>query len=60
MWEIPKIVSETSSVTSKRNINIINIDAQEETSRILIIVEDNNVDELIKSIHSNVLSAYTD
>ncbi len=52
MWKIPKIVSETSGIVSQRDINILNIDAQEETSRILIIVEDDNVDEVIRSIHS--------
>lgn len=50
--EVPKIVSETSSIVSQRDINILNIDAQEETSRILIIVEDSNVEEVIRSIHS--------
>jgi aspartate kinase len=52
MWKVPKIVSETSSIVSQRDINILNIDAQEETSRILIIVEDTNVEEVIRSIHS--------
>jgi aspartate kinase len=52
MWKVPKIVSETSSIVSQRDINILNIDAQEETSRILIIVEDSNVEEVIRSIHS--------
>ncbi len=52
MWKVPKIVSETSSIVSQHDINILNIDAQEETSRILIVVEDNSVEEVIKSIHS--------
>jgi aspartate kinase len=52
MWKVPKIVSETSSIVSRQDINILNIDAQEETSRILIVVEDNSVEEVIKSIHS--------
>ena len=52
MWKVPKIVSETSSIVSQKDINILNIDAQEETSRILIVVEDNSVEEVIKSIHS--------
>lgn len=52
MWKIPKIVSETSSIVSQQDINILNIDAQEETSRILILVEDHNVEEVIRSIHS--------
>ena len=52
MWKVPKIVSETSSIVSQQDINILNIDAQEETSRILILVEDNSVEEVVKSIHS--------
>ena len=52
MWKIPKIVSDTSSIVSQQDINILNIDAQEETSRILILVEDRNVEEVIRSIHS--------
>jgi aspartate kinase len=52
MWKVPKIVSETSSIVSRQDINILNIDAQEETSRILIVVEDNSVEDVIKSIHS--------
>ena len=36
------------------DINIINLDAQEETSRILIVVEDksNNVRDAIRAIHA--------
>ena len=52
MWKVPKIVSETSGIVSQHDINILNIDAQEETSRILILVEDSSVEELIRSIHS--------
>jgi aspartate kinase len=52
MWKIPKIVSNTSSIVSQQDINILNIDAQEETSRILILVNDQNVEEVIRSIHS--------
>jgi aspartate kinase len=52
MWKIPKIVSNTSSIVSQQDINILNIDAQEETSRILILVKDQNVEEVIRSIHS--------
>ncbi|MDF0681028.1 MAG: aspartate kinase [Candidatus Nitrosocosmicus sp.] len=52
MWKIPKIVSDTSSIVSQQDINILVIDAQEETSRILILVEDRNVEEVIRSIHS--------
>ena len=40
MWRMPKIASVASSTVGEHDINILNLDAQEETSRILIIVED--------------------
>jgi aspartate kinase len=54
MWRVPKIASTASSTVSEHDINILNLDAQEETSRILIIVEDkgNSVADAIKAIHS--------
>jgi aspartate kinase len=53
MWRVPKIASTASSNVSERDINILNLDAQEETSRILIVVEDkaNSVAEAVKAIH---------
>jgi aspartate kinase len=54
MWRVPKIASTASSTISEHDINILNLDAQEETSRILIVVEDkgNSVADAIKAIHS--------
>ena len=54
MWKVPKIASTASSTVSEHDINILNLDAQEETSRILIIVEDkgSSVADAIKAIHS--------
>jgi aspartate kinase len=54
MWRVPKIASNASSILSEHDINILNIDAQEENSRILIVVEDkgNSVAEAIKAVHS--------
>ncbi|NOJ26407.1 MAG: aspartate kinase [Nitrososphaera sp.] len=54
MWRVPKIASTASSTISEHDINILNLDAQEETSRILIIVEDkgSSVGDAIKAIHS--------
>ena len=49
MWKMPKIVSTASSTVGDHDINILNLDAQEETSRILIIVEDANVADAVKS-----------
>lgn len=53
MWRVPKIASTASSTVSEHDINILNLDAQEETSRILIVVEDkgNNVADAVKAIH---------
>jgi len=54
MWHIPNIASTASSTVGEHGINILNLDAQEETSRILIVVEDKgtNVSEAVKAIHS--------
>ncbi|AIF82103.1 aspartate kinase [Candidatus Nitrososphaera evergladensis SR1] len=53
MWRVPKIASTASSNVSEHDINILNLDAQEETSRILIVVEDkaNSVADAVKAIH---------
>jgi aspartate kinase len=54
MWRVPKIAATASSTVSEHEINILNIDAQEENSRILIVVEDkgSSVAEAIRAIHS--------
>lgn len=54
MWRIPGIVSAVSSTVGDHSINILNLDAQEETSRILIIVEDKDtiVGETVRAIHA--------
>ena len=53
MWRMPKIASTVATV-GEHDINILNLDAQEETSRILIIVEDKgtNVGDAVKAIHT--------
>ena len=51
MWKMPKIASTTSSTLGEHGINILNLDAQEETSRILIIVDDSKVADAIRAIH---------
>jgi aspartate kinase len=53
MWKVPKIASMASSTVGDRDINILNMDAQEETSRILIVVDDKgeNVENAIRAIH---------
>ncbi|MDP9286732.1 MAG: aspartate kinase [Thermoproteota archaeon] len=54
MWHMPNIASTASSTVGEHGINILNLDAQEETSRILIVVEDKgtNVGDAVKAIHS--------
>jgi len=54
MWRVPKIASTASSTISEHDLNILNLDAQEETSRILIVVEDKgmNVADAVRAIHS--------
>jgi aspartate kinase len=54
MWRVPKIASTASSTVSEHDLNILNLDAQEETSRIFIVVEDKgtNVADAVRAIHS--------
>jgi len=53
MWRVQQIVSKTSAKIGESGLNILNIDAQEETSRIIVVVEDsgNNIEKAISSIH---------
>ena len=54
MWKVPNIVSTASNLVGEHGINILNLDAQEETSRIIIVVEDKNtnVADAVVAIHS--------
>jgi aspartate kinase len=53
MWRVQQIVSKTSARIGESSINILNIDAQEETSRIIVVVEDSgdNIEKAISAIH---------
>ena len=53
MWRVQQIVSKISARIGESDINILNIDAQEETSRIIVVVEDsgNNIEKAISAIH---------
>ena len=53
MWRVQQVVSKTSARIGESGLNILNIDAQEETSRIIVVVEDsgNNIEKAISSIH---------
>ena len=53
MWRVQQIASKSSSKVGEAGINILNMDAQEETSRIIIVVEDSgdNIDQAIRAVH---------
>ena len=57
MWRVQQIASKASSKIGDAGLNILNMDAQEETSRIIIVIEDvgNSVEKAIESIHSERL-----
>jgi aspartate kinase len=54
MWRVQQIASKSSAKIGEAGLNILNMDAQEETSRIIIVVEDseNNIERAIEAIHS--------
>jgi aspartate kinase len=52
MWKIPGIASTASSTVGENSINILNLDAQEETSRILIVVDESNVSAAVRAVHA--------
>lgn len=53
MWRVQHVVSKIAFQMGEAGINILNMDAQEETSRIIIIIEDfkNNLSNAIRVIH---------
>ena len=53
MWRVQQIASRSSAKIGDAGINILNMDAQEETSRIIIVTEDSgdNIPNAIKAIH---------
>ncbi len=54
MWRVQQVASRTSSKIGEAGLNILNMDAQEETSRIIIVVEDSgdNISKAISAVHS--------
>lgn len=57
MWRVQQVASRTSAKIGESGLNILNMDAQEETSRIIIVVEDakDNIKKAIKAIHEEIL-----
>jgi len=56
MWRVQQVVSRTSAKIGESGLNILNMDAQEETSRIIIVVEDaeDNIRKAINAIHQEI------
>jgi aspartate kinase len=56
MWRVQQVASRTSAKIGESGLNILNMDAQEETSRIIIVVEDtgNNIQKAISAIHQEI------
>lgn len=54
MWRVQQIVSKISAKIGDAGLNILNMDAQEETSRIVIVMEDSgdNIAKAIEAVHS--------
>ena len=56
MWRVQQVASRTSAKIGESGLNILNMDAQEETSRIIIVVEDaeENIRKAIKAVHEEI------
>ncbi len=56
MWRVQQVASRTSAKIGNAGLNILNMDAQEETSRIIIVIEDNdnNIKKGIDAIHNEI------
>ena len=54
MWRVQQIASKASSKIGEAGLNILNMDAQEETSRIIIVIEDAgaNIEKAIRAVHA--------
>lgn len=53
MWRVQYVASKTSSRVGRAGLNILNMDAQEETSRIIIVIEDagDNLAKAVRAVH---------
>lgn len=54
MRRVQHVVSKTSARIGDAGINILNMDAQEDTARILIVIEDtgDNLDQAVRAVHA--------
>jgi aspartate kinase len=53
MWRVQQVASRTSAKIGVAGLNILNMDAQEETSRIIIVIEDSkdSIRKAIRAVH---------
>lgn len=53
MWRVQQVASRTSAKIGEAGLNILNMDAQEETSRIIIVTEDSadNIEKAVSAVH---------
>lgn len=56
MWRVQQVASRTSAKIGDVGLNILNMDAQEETSRIIIVIEDSkdSIKKAINVIHQEI------
>ena len=54
MWRVQQVASTASSKIGEAGLNILNMDAQEETSRIILVIEDSgdSVARAIRAVHA--------
>jgi len=54
MWRVHQVVSKASARIGDAGLNILNMDAQEETSRVIIVTDDSddNIEKAIRAVHS--------
>ena len=54
MWRVQHVAARTSASLGRAGLNILNMDAQEETSRIIVIIEDSgdNVGDALRAVHA--------
>ena len=54
MWRVQHVASRASSKIGEAGLYILNMDAQEETSRIVIVIEDkdDNIEKAIRVVHA--------
>jgi aspartate kinase len=54
MWRVQQVASRASSRIGEAGLNILNMDAQEETSRIIIVIEDSadNIEKALRAVHA--------